>query len=115
MSINHLFLNEFASAHVKRSVEPKEGIPAWGSYRTRKFANFTREVNDFPNATVSISVGASAGWVELLAGITNVSVSVLSATDLNKRIDVNQIVGTGIFSEGTKRIPFGQSATIGSG
>ncbi len=115
MSISHLFVNELTSAYLKRPVEATEGISAWGSYRTLKFANFTREVNDFPNATVSISLGASAGWVELLAGITNLSVGIVSATDIDKQIEVNQIVGTGIFSGAAKRIPFGQSAHIGSG
>lgn len=114
MSLNHILLNELPSDQVKRPVEPKERFTAWGCYRSRKFANFTREVHDFPNATVSISIGRSAGWVEQLAGITNVSVGVVSGTDFEKKISVNQVVGTGIFSEGAKGIAFRQGVYIGS-
>lgn len=95
MSLNHILLNACGPAQVKKADDANARPLSWGSYRSRKFANFTREVHDFPNATVSISIGGSAGWVEQLAGITNVT------------------VGSGISLEGAKRIPFGQSAYIG--
>jgi hypothetical protein len=114
MSLNPILPNLLGPAQVKGQDEAKAGFSAWGNYRSRKFANFTREVHDFPNATVSISIGGSAGWVEQLAGITNVSVGVVSGTNFEKEISVGRVVGTGIFFEGAKRIPFGQSAHIGS-
>lgn len=114
MSLNHILANLLSPAQVKGPDEAKAGLSAWGSYRSRKFANFTREVHDFPNATVSISISRSAGWVEQLAGITNVSVGIVSGTNFENEISVSQVVGTGIFSEGAKRIPYGQSAHIGS-
>jgi hypothetical protein len=114
MSLNPVLLNGLRSNQVKEPVEFKERFTALG-YRSRKFANFTREVNDFPNATVSITIGGSAGWIEQLAGLTNVSVGVVSGTNFENKISVNQVVGTGIFSEGAKGIvAFGQAAYIGS-
>jgi hypothetical protein len=113
MSTYRFLPNEYAAAEVKASTEADKGLLAWGSYRSKKFANFTRELYDFPNATVSISVGASAGWLEQLAGITNVSVGVISGTHLGKQIRANEVVGTGIFFEGTQRVSFGQAAYEG--
>jgi hypothetical protein len=95
--------------------DAKQGLLAWGCYRSSKIANFTREVHDFPNATISISVGPSAGWVEQLAGITNVSVGVASGPDINGKIGVNEVVGTGLFFEGQHRITFGQCAQVVTG
>ena len=113
MNVHSFILAEHGTPRrVKRSSDDDEGLLAWGAYRSRKFANFTREIHDFPNATVSISVGASAGWIEQLAGITNVSVGVISGTDLSEQIRVNEIVGTGIFFEGTQRVSFGQAAHL---
>lgn len=114
MSLNRILPNLLGPVQVKEPDEAKAGFSAWGSYRSRKFANFTREVHDFPNATVSISISRSAGWVEQLAGITNVSVGVVSGPDFEKKISVNQVVGTGMFSGVAKRIAFGQGAYIGS-
>jgi len=91
-----------------------EGLLTWGCYRARKIASFTRGVYDFPNATVSISVGPSAGWVEQLAGITNVTVGVASGPFITGRIGVNHVV-TGLFSEGAKRISFGEAAHFVTG
>jgi hypothetical protein len=109
MNIHSSLLNGRRPAQMKNSSET-EGFLAWGCYRTRKIANFTREVHDFPNTTVSINVGTSAGWVEQLAGITNVTVGVASGSDITGRIGGSQIFGTGLFSEGTERIAFGQKA-----
>jgi len=91
------------------------GLLAWGCYRTRNIANFTREVHDFPNATVSIRVGSSAGWLEQLAGITNVSVGVASGSAITGKISVGQVVATGLFLEGTKRVSLGQAAQLVTG
>lgn len=113
MSSNPILFDESGAALRKKSAEARKGFPAWG-YRSRTFANFTREVHDFPNATISINVGPSAGWVDLLAGITNVSVGIVSGTDFGKQIGVNQIVGTGIFCGIAKPIPLGQGMYAGS-
>lgn len=110
MSINRVLLSEIQTAQVKQSAN--EELSAWSCYRRRRFANFTHEVHDFPNATIYINVGASAGWVEQLAGITNVTVGVASGSGITGRIGVNQIVGTGVFLEGTNRILFGQKALL---
>src|SRR5207249_2970008 len=115
MSTQIYFPNRYRPAQVKHSSESKEGLLAGRFYRAKRIANFTREVLDFPNATVSISVGRSAGWIEQLAGITNVSVGVASGSDITGRISPNEIVGTGVFSEGTSRISFGQSAHLVTG
>jgi hypothetical protein len=84
----------------------------WGFYRRKKFANYTREVNEFPNATIPISVSGSAGRLSQLAGITNVAVQVVTGTGFIKKIGVNNIVATGVFSEGSQRIAFGQVANL---
>jgi hypothetical protein len=88
------------------------GVLPWGFYRLKKFANYTREVNEFPNATIPISVSGSAGRLSQLAGITNVAVQVATGTGFIKKIDVNNIVATGVFSEGSQRIAFGQVANL---
>ncbi|HET8923620.1 MAG TPA: hypothetical protein VFN26_11570 [Candidatus Acidoferrum sp.] len=109
------FTDKHRPAQVKHPSEAKEGFLAGHFYRTKKIANFTREVFDFPNATVSISIGPSAGWVNQLAGITNVSVGVASGAHITGRISPTEIVGTGLFSEGTNRISFGQNAHLVTG
>jgi hypothetical protein len=114
MSSNPILFNESSFALRNKPAEARKGFPAWGCYRSRTFANFTREVHDFPNSTVSINVGSSAGWVDLLAGITNVSVGILSGTDFGKQIGVNQIVGTGIFCGVAKTIPPGHGMHAGT-
>lgn len=112
MSTNRSLVDERRMANVKQLTELDEGLLAWGSYRNKKFANFTREVYDFPNATISINVGASAGWLGQLAGITNVAVGVSSGTDITGQIGVNEIVGTGIYFSGAQRTAFGQGAHL---
>jgi hypothetical protein len=103
-----------APANIGRFTRTDENFLAWDSYRTRNLANFTREVHDFPNATVSIRVGGSAGSLTQLASITNVSVGIASGSSVNGQITVNQIVGTGVFSE-AGRISFGQAAHFANG
>jgi hypothetical protein len=103
------------AGRIGHSPKPNDGVLAWRWYRTKNIANFTREVNNFPNTTISINVGSSAGWVEQLAGITNVTVGVASGSAITGKIGVNQIVGTGLFLEGTKRISFGQAAHFVTG
>jgi hypothetical protein len=113
MSSNLILPSESGAALIKNSAEAGKGFQAW-RYPGRSVANFTRQVHDFPNATVSINVSPSAGWVDLLAGITNVSVGVLSGTDFGTEIGVNQIVGTGIYREFAKPISLGQGVYAGS-
>jgi hypothetical protein len=97
--------NESSTVLIKKSAEAGKTFQVW-RYRSPSVANFTRQVHDVPNATVSIHVGQSAGWVDQLAGITNVSVGILSGTDLGAGIGVNQIVGTGVFRGVVNQIPF---------
>src|SRR5579863_7496859 len=105
--------SESGTVLIKKSAETGKGFQAW-RYRSPSVANFTRQVHDFPNATVSIHVGPSAGWMDLLAGITNVSVGILSGTDLGTEIGINQIVGTGVFRGIVKQIPLCQGMHAGS-
>jgi len=112
MSTDPVLPNESGAALRKKSAEARKRFQAW-RYRSPSVANFTRQVHDFPNATVSINVGPSAGWVDLLAGITNISVSVPSSTGFGTEIDVNKIVRTGIFSGVAKQIPLGQGMYAG--
>lgn len=108
MSTQRFLLDQFLTPKAK-SDKAGEELVAWGSFHPSRFVNFTREVHDFPNLTVSINVGASAGRLEQLAGITNVSVGVVSGPNVARQIDVNQIVRTGIFREGTKVVYLGQA------
>jgi len=114
MSSNHILLNESGEPPRKRAAEDRIGFPAWRCYRTGSFANFTHEVHDLPNATVPINVGSSAGWGDLLAGITNVAIGVLSGTDFGMQISSNKIVGTGVFRGVVKQNPIGHGMQIGS-
>jgi hypothetical protein len=113
MSTNPVPPNESDATLGKEPAKARKEFQAW-RYRSPSVANFTRQVHDFPNATVSINVGSSAGWVDLLAGITNISVGVLSSTDFGTEIRANQIVGTGIFNGMAKPVPPGQGMHAGS-
>lgn len=114
MSIQGFLLNEWDVSHqIRLSPRTEEGLLEWGSYRARKFASFTRDVYDLPNSTVSINISGSAGRIAQLAGITNVSIGIVSGRS-NEQVDVNQIVGTGVFVEGLRGAPIG-NVRLGTG
>lgn len=105
MSSNPISPNESGGALIKKPADAGKGFQA-RRYLSGSVANFARQVHDFPNATVSINVSPSAGWVDLLAGI--------SGTDFRAEIGVNQIVGAGIYRGVVKLIPSGQGVYAGS-
>lgn len=114
MSSNPTSLDKTGVPLGKQSTGSWNAHSAWEVYRCRAFPNFNREVLDFPNATVSINLGPSAGWVDSLAGITNNFVGFTSGADYRAGTGVNQIVGTGIFSEVANTVSLGQGMYTGS-